>query len=360
MDRWRTARRSLWKAAIAVVAVTGLLVVSVVVAIYQATHEPDQHFDEWPLRGGLAGDEALLARAEQVWRDTGVPDGDVMPLHAERLSSPNVVQVTLFGHTADDRPVVAFVSSPVTTGTPSGDRLFVRALNFPVERATAVGFVATNPDPADLPFPDGGSLAFALSAPGVPSAHVVSSVGGIRVTRPSQTFWQVMPRGTGAWNSMITTMGSTEAQMWPATGVHDRPSTRVGTVRYADGTATIDRGTPVAGDLVLEQHRLLGVVTDVSGLVDITAATWAAHGEVRTQHAGVPGKLTYLPTGHLFFTPGGPGEITENDGVMFMSTINPDVVVRVGKMSRADGGWQVDRSAYPPFAPREAQVVTPR
>lgn len=341
-----------------------LAVVAVVVgfAVHTIASMGLPDIDDWSLRGSLAGDEALLDRAEEVWRASGgpgVPDGDVDPLYAERSSSlaVNTVLVVMAGYTADDRPVVAFVTSPATTGTPGTEQLFVRAVSFPEEQPLAVGFVAATQDPADAAFPDGGSLAFALAKPETTSVMVSTTVPGPRETGPlGDTYWRFLPRGAGAWNSQINGVESGETPMWPAAGLRDAPQTRTATV----SVTTARYPAPAAGDLLMTQYRLFGVVKDASGEVDVGAATWAAHGEVRTD-SGIPGLLTALPTGHLRFMPTGPGTITENDEVLFTSKANPAVVVRVGLMFSHDGDWRVDRPGYPPYvANQEVQVVTPR
>lgn len=334
-----------------------LAVVATVVgfAVHQITSDQNPEIEDWPLRGSLAGDEALLDRAEKVWRASGgpgAPDGGVDPLYAERSSSlaVNTVLVVLTGYTAEDRPVVAFVTGPST------DRLFLRAVDFPGERPLGVGFVAAAQDPADTPVPDGGSLAFALASPKVRAVLISTTTPGPRQDHPpGETYWRILPRGAGAWNSQITGMLSDEEQTWPAAGVHDSAATTTATV-----SRTTAKYQAAAGDLLMTQHRLFGVVKNASGEVDVDAATWAAHGEVRTG-SGIPGVLTALPTGHLRFTPTGPGTITENDDVLFTSKVNPAVVVRVGLMFSRDGEWQVDRPGYPPYvANQEVQVVTPR
>ena len=121
-----------------------LAVVATVVGftVHQLTSNQNPQLEDWPLRGSLAGDEALLDRAEEVWRAAGgpgAPDGGVDPLYAERSSSPavNTVLVAMTGYTADDRPVVAFVTGPST------DRLFLRAVDFPDERP--LGSVSSPP-----------------------------------------------------------------------------------------------------------------------------------------------------------------------------------------------------------------------
>ena len=101
-------------------ALLGVVGVVVGFAVHQLLSGRPPEIDDWPLRGSLAGDEALLDRAEQAWRDFGGPDGDVHPVFAERSSglAVNTVLVVMAGRTDDDRPVVAFVTSPATTGTP--------------------------------------------------------------------------------------------------------------------------------------------------------------------------------------------------------------------------------------------------
>jgi hypothetical protein len=344
-------------------ALVGVVAVVVGFAVHQIRSDQPPELDEWPLRGSLAGDEALLARAEQAWRDFGGPDGDVHPLFAERSSAlaVNTVLVVMAGRTDDDRPVVAFVTSPATTGTPTTDRLFVRAVSFPEETPAAIGFVAAHQDSADAAVPDGGSLAFALAGPKNPLVAVhTHAIDRSRSApeRPGETFWRILPRGAGAWNTTMSTGQSHEEPMRPAAGVHD-PATTPMKMSKKDGTVTAEYRTPAAGDVITSSNSMLGVVTDTTGRMETTPTAWAAWGAVSTENAGVPGTLTAGSGGTLLFTATGPGEVTDRDRLVFTSATNPGIVIQVGDLTEVDGGWQVDRGVNLDLYQLSTVAVTP-
>ncbi|PWK90960.1 hypothetical protein C8D88_101988 [Lentzea atacamensis] len=327
-------------------ALVGIVAVIAGFAVHEIQSNLDPELDDWPLRGSLADDEALLDRAEQAWRDFGGLDGDAHPLFAERSSelAANMVLVAMAGRTDDDRPVVAFVTSLATTGTPATDRLFVRAVSFPEERPLAVGFVAARQDPSEA-VPDGGSLAFALAGPKNPVVSVRTNVidpGRREPEPPGETFWRVLPRGAGAWNTTMSTGQSHEEPLRPAAGVRD-PATTLAKVSTRDGAVAAEYRTPAAGDLVTSSTAMLGVVTDTSGRMETTPTAWTAWGSVSTEKSGVPGTLTAGSGGTLLFTATGPGEVADDDRLVFTSAANAGVVVEVGRLTKADGGWQVER-----------------
>lgn len=354
--RQRAQRARLWGAVAAVaLVVAGTVLISDRITRQNSEIQPAVSVDHWPLRGELAGDQALLARAEQTWRDVGgpaAPSGQVRPLYAQR-SAPmlvNMVLVVLSGRTADGRTAVAFVTSPAGDGVPTGDRLFVRAVDFPDPAPRALGFVAVQPDPSDAPIPDGGAVAFALAAPGAPPVAINSSMidhdytgaGALR-----EAFWQILPRRVGAWNCSITTDPADGRRSPLAAGVLDPVVTAVtvnGSGAAQTARSTTDRA-PVAGDLVVTPEALLGTITGADGRIDVSPTTWASYGKVSTAISNIPGTLTNGPGNALVFTPTGQGEIAEGNRLVFTSTSNPEVVVNVGRLTKADGGWRVDRGA---------------
>ncbi|MEV6242608.1 hypothetical protein [Lentzea sp. NPDC051838] len=347
--------RALFSAALACVLFVAVGVAVMWVVVDATVYQPDDH-DDWALRGELAADEALLDRAEQVWRDTGVPVGDVEPVYAGRSSSlpVNVVLVALAGETADERPVVAFVTSPATTGTPSSDQLFVRALSFPDPEPMAIGFIANRQDPADAPIPDGGSLAFALAAPGLPSMLFGGGSSG-------EIIWRILPRGEGAWNRTITTYTDEDSDgrpTWPGAGVRDTAMTAAPVSSEGD-TITARYPKPAVGDLIVNWHVLVGVVVDDSGRVDISPITQPGKGTVRIGSADVPGVLKTRPNGTLTFTPTGPAELKSGDPVDF--TTSSGVVVRLGWLTENfKGEWDVGRGIRLPLRDEDAVAISPR
>lgn len=352
--------RALWTAALVGITFVAVLAVVADIVVDFAVYQADEHVEDWTPRGELAGDEALLDRAEQVWRDTGVPVGDVEPVYAGRSSSlpVNVLLVALAGQTADDRPVVAFVTSAATAGDPSSDQLFVRALSFPEPYAMAVGFVAARQEPSDSPIPNEGSLAFALSAPGVPTMMLGSDVGGEGL--PGEIIWRILPRGAGAWNSGVNTYTDEDSDgrlTRLGAGVRDHAVTAA-TVSSVGDTITARYDKPAAGDLIVNSSVLVGVVTDASGRVDIAPITQAGQGRVRIRSADVPGVLKAGPSGTLTFTPTAPSELKESDQVLFTTTSG--IVVRLGWLSKNfNGEWDVGRGVFLPLSNRPSLAVTP-
>jgi hypothetical protein len=157
-----------------------------------------------------------------------------------------------------------------------------------------------------------------------------------------ETFWRILPRGAGAWNTTMSTGQSHEEPLRPAAGVHD-PATAPVKVSRSDGKVTADYPTPAVGDVITSSNAMLGVVTDTTGRMETTPTAWAAWGSVSAERNGVPGTLTAGPGGTLLFTATGPGEVTDRDRLVFTSATNPGVVMQVGDLTRVDGGWQVDR-----------------
>ncbi|RAS60369.1 hypothetical protein C8D87_112268 [Lentzea atacamensis] len=88
---------------------------------------------------------------------------------------------------------------------------------------------------------------------------------------------------------------------------------------------------------------MLGVVTDTSGRMETTPAAWAVWGSVSTEKSGVPGTLTAGSGGTLLFTATGPGEVGDDDRLVFTSAAHAGVMAEVGRLTKADGGWQVER-----------------
>lgn len=362
--RQRAQRTRIWAIAAVVLVVAGAGLFTGLVTHRSPELGPATSVENWPLRGKLAGDTALLARAEKVWRTPVGPDAPVGPVRALFADhSPqmpvNTVMVVLSGHTATGRSVVAFVTSLATDGIPDSERLFVRAVAFPEASHRAVGFVAGSSHPSDILGGAWGRLAFALAAPGTSGVKIRSSVvEDSKGENEGEVFWGTFPPGAGAWNSVI--VADDEAH-WSAAGMVDpvaTPITMNGAGNTMTGRSTTERKL-TSGDLVMSELALYGIVVDVSGRVDTSPAAWLPHGTVHDATSNVPGTLTVASENSLLFTPTGSGELKVGDRITFTSAVNPDVVVNVGKLVNTRGQWQVHRWIPPGYTPEELMSVSP-
>ncbi|MCP2169282.1 hypothetical protein [Goodfellowiella coeruleoviolacea] len=355
----RRQQARLWAAAVIVV----VAMIGVAVIVGRASTPPERitvaaEVDQWPLRGDLAGDTALLDRAEEVWRASGdryAPVGPVRALFAQRSPalSVNFLVVVLAGQDANGRTVLGYVTSPVTRGEPDSRRLLVRAEAAVEPGQMAVGFIAARPDPQDASIPDGGSVAFALAAPGVPGIRVTTSLVDHSFTddraSTEETYWRILPAGVGAWNSTIIVGHADDQQLptWLAAGVHDPASSPVSLHTadvglYAQPAPSSALGV---GDLVVTPDGVLGVVATADGHVDTALASLASHGRVTTAISAIPGTLTSASGGAVLFIPAGPGEIAEGNRIVLTSTSNSELIVNIGRLTRTDAGWRVERMA---------------
>jgi hypothetical protein len=359
--RQRTQRTRLWAIAVVALMVAGTALVGARFAQPDPALDIATTVDQWPLRGELSGNTELLERAERVWRTASsenAPAGPVRPLFAQQspVTAANMVMVVLAGHTARGRLAVAFVTTPATGGTPNAEQLLVRAVTFPDTAQRAVGFVAATPEPVDVPR---GSLAFALGAPGTSDVHVRTSiVDGPNNDNPGDVFWRMLPRGVGAWNSVIVAGGGAR---WADGGLLDPVATSVelkGTVDAITAQSTTERKL-ADGDLVVTEGALYGVVTDAGRRVDTSVTAWAARGTARVAGSTTSGALAPGPNNSLLFAPTGQSGLTPGSRVEFVSAVNPEVVVNVGKLVNSGGQWRVHRFLDPNYVPEELMSISP-
>ncbi len=47
----------------------------------------------------------------------------------------------------------------------------------------------------------------------------------------------------------------------------------------------------------------------------------------------------------MLFIPAGPGEIAEGNRIVLTSTSNSELIVNIGRLTRTDAGWRVERMA---------------
>jgi hypothetical protein len=310
---------------------------------------------EWPVRGSLAGDAELIARAEQTWRGSPHrPSGAVRALFAGTppySGTANFAVVAL----ASAEGSVAFVTTAVARKVDTGE-LLLRSVTRVADGQPAIGFIASGADPRDA----AAGVAFALAAPGSASPEVRSSAVdtplGVPHPLSDGSLWQQVPPGVGAWNSVLEVPGFGVAA--PAAGLLDPPT---GPVRlrqvvdgHVDGVAAsvgvrdgLIAEDAAPGDLIVTPDGVLGVVTD-SLVIDTSLS---ALGEVTIPRSGVSGTLS-------------------DDGVLTArGSVNPtnrvvlargDVEVVVGRVTGSAGDWRVERAVDPGKLPDLAMRVSLR
>ncbi len=346
-----------------VLAALGVVVVAVAGALFVGrdwTGEP--HVDtaarpvaEWPVRGSLAGDADLIARAERTWRASPHrPSGAVRALFAGTppySGTANFAVVAL----ASAEGSVAFVTTPVAREVDTGV-LLLRSVARIAADQPAIGFIAAEPDPRDA----AAGVAFALAAPGPASPELVSSAVdtplGVPHPLSDGSLWHQVPPGVGAWNSVLDVRGLGVAA--PAAGVLDPPTAPVRLRRIVDGQIDgVDAAVGVRdgllaegaapGDLVVTPDGVLGVVTE-SLVVDTSLS---ALGEVTVPRSGVSGTLS--DTGVLTAT----GTVNPTNRVVLA---RGDVEVVVGRVTGSAGAWRVERAVDPDKVPDLAMRVSAR
>ncbi|MGX7824234.1 hypothetical protein ACTG9Q_03995 [Actinokineospora sp. 24-640] len=295
---------------------------------------------EWPMRGSLAEDADLLARAEAVWRRSPHrPSGAVRALFAgapEYFGTANFAVVAM----ASTEGAVAFVTTPVGRQIDTST-LLLRATSRVTAGQPGIGFIAARPDPRD----EVSGVAFGLGAPGaglsLRSSEIDFPIGG-PVPGADGAVWTQVPAGVGAWNSSFE--AGPLGGVVPAAGTADPVTGPVGLRSVAEGLVADGAS---AGDLIVTSAGLLGVVAS-GGLVDTRLS---ALGEVRMYHSGVTGTVTdagrFLPS----------GEVSPGNRVLL---VRGDITVTVGRVVEDGPGWRLERAVDPAAAAREtARRVSP-
>ena len=297
---------------------------------------------EWPVRGSLAGDRDLIARAEQTWRSSPHrPSGAVRPLFAGTppySGTANFAVVAL----ASAEGSVAFVTTPVA---PQVDlsTLLLRAVSVVEPDQPAIGFVAVRPDRRDA----FAGIAFTLAAPGLASPELTSSAIDFQDNPPTApqsdgSSWRQVPTGVGAWNSAITAGSFGTAAL--AAGLHDPETGPVALRRTPEGLVA-EGAKP--GDLIVTADGVLGVAT-ARGLVDTRLS---ALGQVEVALSKVTGTID--DSGAF----AAEGDVHPGNRVM---VVRGDVMVVVGRVVDAQDGWRVQRAVDPAKAPETARRVSLR
>ncbi len=301
---------------------------------------------DWPLRGGLAGDADLLARAEAAWRssDRG-PSGEVRALYAGQ--SPNrlasFVVVALVSPAPDGRDRVAFVTTRVSTsGNPDTGKLALRAVTTLDPGQRGVGFLAARAGAGDEAIPGGGTIGFAVAAPGVDEIGVRTTMVDDQAPDPSVetgVVWPLFEYSIGAWNSGIEVAPAPGAKPMVfrlAASVDDVATEPVSITTVGGGLRVV--GDDVrTGDVIATPAGVVGVVGPGKAL-DTGLAAIAAAGDLRTALTNVPGRIV-----DDRFQPTGPGELAPGNRVVLVNRARPEVSFNVATLSRGDGGWRADR-----------------
>ncbi|OLR90675.1 hypothetical protein [Actinokineospora bangkokensis] len=302
---------------------------------------------EWSPRGPLVADAGLVERARAVW-----PRGGARVLYAG--TSPNraasMVVVVLAAVDEHGDPRVAFATTAVSDdGTPDPGRFVLRA-TAPVTRGQqAVGFVSAAPLPGDDPIAGGGSLGFALSAPGAEAVTLRTSTLDDQVPTPSVepgVTWALFRPGIGAWNAVAL---AGRAVVPLASGAADPEVTAV-TRSGSVAALRVSGATP--GDLICDQDGVLGRV-GADGVVDTDLA--AALGPVATAVDGVPGRLV-RGDGELRFAPTTADLPALGNRVLYSPPAHPSVQVTVGRITSVNP-WRVEQAASPSTATAVLRVA---
>lgn len=326
---------------VVLVAVTGALMVYRGSAPGPQVPAATQPVAEWPVRGSLAGDRDLIARAEQTWRASPHrPSGAVRALFAGTppySGTANFAVVAL----ASAEGSVAFVTTAVGRAVDTRSLLLRSVAPFSADQP-AIGFIAARPEQKD----EVTGVAFALAAPGMASPELVSSAVDFPLGGPQPlsdgSMWQQVPPGVGAWNSVLDVRGFGSAA--PASGLLD-PAVGPVRLRPVDDGLLAEGARP--GDLVVTEAGVLGVVGQ-AGRLDTRLS---AFGEVTVPRSGVTG--TVADSGA--FTPDGPVYPTNR-----VVLVRGDVELVVGRVIDVGGSWVVERAVDPAKAPEHARRVSPR
>ena len=345
--RWRRARVS-GVAAVVVVLLGAFAVLAGVVredAVPAASGSPVS----WPLRGDLAGDAAVLERAERVWREhPGGPEGDVRAIYAQRgWGGVEMVVVALATVDSGGVATVGWVTTAV--GRDDG-ALRLRAVETVAPGALAVGFVLAGPEPGDAA--DAGTSVVGLGAPGVSGLKVRSALFPFDIQSsggPNRFDIQVaVEPGFTSWNTQLVAEGQVvdPAPSLAAPRAHPvRTVVRGGQV-YVQGLAN-------PCDIVTTRKGIVGVVADAQGRVDTDLST--VDGQVHVAVAGTPGELTTEPDGTTRFTPRTAEGLTKHSRLRLAT---PAGLFHLGGLS-FDDGWRLRRAADP-TVPAPAYAVAPR
>ncbi|WP_157440714.1 hypothetical protein [Actinokineospora inagensis] len=311
---------------------------------------------DWQLRGDLAGDQALLTSAEQVWRSSAnPPSGSVRPVYAG--VSPNLsmcfAAVVLISAAPGGTEQVAFVTTAVSVnGKPDKGKLLLRAVTTVPAAQRAVGFLAAAPAAEDEQVTEGAAIGLALTAPGTTDVDVYTSsvnfLSPLTNVQPGVA-WPAFETGAGAWNSeLVLVMPNDKKERYPiAAGIND---VEVGPVTIrVDNPARAVRAIGAGvrpGDVIATTQGVLGVVSDANGTIDTSLPRLAAVGKVETAISAIPGRLRDSSRG-VTFEPTAAGPLADGNRLVLLAWNRPEILVNIGTIQAFGRGWLTNRAAEP-------------
>ncbi|MGW5055487.1 hypothetical protein [Actinokineospora sp. NPDC004072] len=324
---------------VVLVAVAGALLVNRDWRTDVVTPLSTQPVAEWPVRGSLAGDADLLARAEATWRQSPHrPSGAVRTLFAGVPPYSGTANFAVVAMVSAEGSV-AFVTTPAAPQVDTSN-LLLRAVGAVAADQPAIGFVSAARHPSDAV----GGLMFALAAPGIASPQLQTSAmdytPGNPIPLSDGSAWAQMPESVGAWNSRLTTPVGDAA---PAGGVLDPPT---GPARLVQGPGGLRVEGAAPGDLIVTPDGVLGTAA-ADGSVDTRLS---ALGELQMYLTGVTGRVA--ESGE--FIADGPANPSNR-----VVLVRGPVTVTVGRLTPDGAGWRVHRAVDPLSAPADVRWVRP-
>ncbi|RSD13608.1 hypothetical protein [Amycolatopsis eburnea] len=325
---------------------------------------------QWPARGPLTGDTALVGRAKLAWANASpaaAPGSEAAVLYAGPLGGQNATLVVLRRDDAAGRTSLGFMTTPSTTGTPDTTTLRVRAqvtVSTSAPAPAAYGFVVSRPAPGDQA---PGSWAVALVAPGMPTARFGTSaveheIAGTAASSRDGLLTVDLPPQAAAWNTELAFGDRGERGIASLAAAADDPATRAVTATpRLDGTFTVTGAADAQpGDLLTLHDGLIGVVTSggtsASAGTDLTMLRTSGL-SARTATAGRPVSLTTGPGKQTTVT-AGPGVLREGDRIVAGGFPGTAAVINLGTVHLTpDGTWILRRDLWFPVTPTQATLI---
>ncbi|GLY44471.1 hypothetical protein Amsp01_104940 [Amycolatopsis sp. NBRC 101858] len=373
--RTQARRRRLWPG-VAVAAVVAVVVAGGGAALVMASsgdEAPAQPVAvaQWPARGPLAGDTALVDRAKLAWANAspaGAPGSEAAVLYAGplgRQAGQNVTLVVLRRDDAAGRTSLGFMTTPSTTGAPDTATLMVRAqvaVSTSGPAPAAYGFVVSRSAPGAP-----GSWAVALAAPGMPTARFGTSVvehgiAGTAAPSLDGLLTVDLPPQAAAWNTGLAFGDRGERGIASLVAAAGDPATRTVTATpRLDGTFTVTGAADAQpGDLLTLHDGLIGVVTTGGATAgagtDLTTLRTSGLSS-RTATADRPVGLAAGP-GRLSTVTAGPGVLHEGDRIVAGGFPGTAALINLGTVHLTpDGTWILRRDVWFPVTPTRATLI---
>lgn len=325
---------------------------------------------QWPARGPLADDTALVGRAKLAWANASpaaAPGSEAAVLYAGPLggqAGQNATLVVLRRNDAAGRTSLGFMTTPSTTGTPDTTTLMVRAqvtVSTSAPAPPAYGFVVSRPAPGDR---TPASRVVALVAPGMPAAQFGTSaveheVAGTAEPTLDGLLTVDLPPQAAAWNTELAFGDHGEQGIASlAAGVGDPATRTVTATPRLDGTVTVTGAADAQpGDLLTLTDGLIGIVTSggVTAFASTDLTTLRTSGlSARTATTDRPVSLAAGPGKQMTVT----GGVREGDRIVAGGFPGTAAVINLGSVhATPDGAWILRRDAWLPVALRQAKLI---